>query len=202
MPDSIADHLDRLRVLNEEDGPRSRVLRPWALAIPLLFASALVVTVLGAFWLAPTSGTAAPSSRPIRPSLAQVSAQAGLTPHQLYGARLQDAVYLTRARSKQPEPGLPGVVLLYAADAGNVDVYEFRDPAPASRLAADPAGQAPAVSENFSGVDCLVWLTPNRAQITQFGFKTSVGLVIYVLPHSPLNPDAVTSLVARLKSAS
>jgi hypothetical protein len=81
-----------------------------------------------------------------------------------------------------------------------VEVYEFPDPSPTAPLTVDLLKQAPAIPLQISGVTCLVWTTPDRSSITQLGFKTSDGLVIYVLAQDALTGDDATSIVARLKA--
>ncbi|HEX6349689.1 MAG TPA: hypothetical protein VF160_09905 [Candidatus Dormibacteraeota bacterium] len=200
MP-AVAERLDRLRLAQTEGAEGQAASGVAPLAATILLALLIVSSAVAALLLKPER-YGLPATQTTTPSATAVAARAGLTPHLLYGAKLETATYVPASSSKPPVSGVAGIALIYRTNSKSVEVLEFRDPSPDAALAVDPAKQAPATSTTISGVSCLVWSTPDRSNIVQLGFKTADGLVIYVMAiDSNLRPDDVVSIVTRLKGA-
>ncbi len=196
----LSARLQRIRLLQEERG-QSPELHPATIGVVAGILTVLLL-ILAAPLLIPVHERANLGGSLATMQLADAETAAGFHAHILRGyagAVLRAAFYVKAGVPKSPAPGTPGVLLDYSIDGSSVEVYEYRDPSLGTPLVINSQTQAPALAEPIAGRDCLVWRTPDRRLITQVGWKTSDGLLIYLVAlQAPITDGMAQAIVGGL----
>jgi hypothetical protein len=199
---TVSDRLARLREVREGAPPNGLpVISGFAFAPALAVALLTILSgllVLAAVLVAHQSIERPPASHPANATAGQVAGEAGFAPHTLRGETPRLVSYLSSKATKGPMAGTPGIVIVYSYRGADLEIYEYRDPNPATPIAVNPQTQAPAAPQQIGSTSTLVWMSPDRTRLNQIGFKTADGLVVYVVAPAGIIPAAADSLVAQL----